>query len=52
MIRQFFPKGTGFADVTDEEVREAQNLINGRVWETLGWRTPEEEPAKAGAMVA
>lgn len=56
LIRQFFPKGTEFADVTDEEVREAQDLLNGRPRETLGWRTPAEalaeELAKAGAMVA
>lgn len=56
LLRQFFPKGTEFADVTDEEVREAQDLLNGRPRETLGWRTPAEALAealaKAGAMVA
>lgn len=52
LLRQFFPKGTEFADVTDGEVREAQDLLNGRPRETLGWRTPAEELAKAGAMVA
>lgn len=54
LLRQFFPKGTEFADVTDGEVREAQDLLNGRPRETLGWRTPAEalaeELAKAGAM--
>ena len=56
LLRQFFPKGTEFADVADEEVREAQDLLNGRPRETLGWRTPAEalaeELAKAGAMAA
>ena len=55
-LRQFFPKGTEFADVTDGEVREAQDLLNGRPRETLGWRTPAEALAeglaKAGAMAA
>lgn len=55
-LRQFFPKGTEFADVTDEEVREAQDLLNGKPRETLGWRTPAEALAeglaKAGAMAA
>lgn len=41
-IGQFFPKGTGFADVTDERAREAPGLLNGRPRETLGWRTPAE----------
>lgn len=52
LFRQFFPRGTEFADVTDEEVREAQDLLIGRPRETLGWRTPAEELAKAGTMVA
>ena len=42
LIRQFFPKGTEFADVSDEEVRRVQDLLNGRSRETLGWRTPAE----------
>lgn len=42
LIRQFFPKGTEFADVSDAEVRRVQDLINGRPRETLGWRTPAE----------
>lgn len=52
LLRQFFPKGTEFADVTDGEVREAQDLLNGRPRETLGWRTPAEALVKVGAMVA
>ena len=59
LIRQFFPKGTEFADVTDEEVRRVQDLLNGRPRETLGWRTPAEaigellsEASAAGAMTA
>ena len=30
LIRQFFPKGTEFDEVTEEEVRRVQDLINGR----------------------
>jgi IS30 family transposase len=59
LIRQYFPKGTEFADVTDEEVRRVQDLLNGRPRETLGWRTPAEaiaevlsEASEAGAMTA
>lgn len=42
LLRQYFPKGTDFTMVTDEEVRRAQDLLNGRPRKTLGWRTPAE----------
>ena len=54
LLRQFFPRGTDFSRVTDAEVREAQDLLNGRPRKTLGWRTPAEEMARtlaeSGAM--
>lgn len=43
LIRQYFPKGTDFRKVTDEEVARMQDQLNGRPRETLGWRTPAEE---------
>ena len=57
LIRQYFPKGTRFTKVTDEEVKIMQDQMNGRPRETFGWRTPAEalaeELAKAqGAMTA
>jgi IS30 family transposase len=57
LLRQYFPKGTDFSLVTDAEVRLAQDQLNGRPRETLGWRTPAEalaeELAKAGgALIA
>ena len=42
LLRQFFPKGTDFSEVTDGEVAEVQDLLNGRPRETLGIRTPTE----------
>ena len=47
LLRQYFPKGTDFSAVTDEEVRAAQDQLNGRPRETLGWRTPAEALAEA-----
>ena len=46
LIRQYFPKGTEFADVTDAEVRAAQDELNSRPRETLGFRTPAEALAE------
>ena len=48
LLRQYFPKGTDFSRVGDDEVREAQDQLNGRPRETLGWRTPAE--ALAGGL--
>jgi transposase, IS30 family len=42
LIRQFFPKGTDFRDVTHHEVRAVENLLNNRPRECLGFRTPNE----------
>lgn len=42
LIRQFFPKGTDFRDITHNEVREVEILLNGRPRDCLGFRTPNE----------
>jgi len=42
LIRQFFPKGTDFREVTHQEVREVENLLNNRPRACLGYRTPNE----------
>lgn len=40
LIRDYFPKGTDFTKVTDEEVAEMQDQLNGRPRQTLGWKKP------------
>lgn len=42
LIRQYFPKGTDFRDITHHEVREVENLLNNRPRACLGFRTPLE----------
>jgi IS30 family transposase len=42
LIRQYFPKGTDFRDVSHHEVRQVENLLNGRPRACLGFRTPAE----------
>ena len=42
LIRQFFPKGIEFRDITHHQVREVQTLLNNRPRACLGYRTPEE----------
>lgn len=42
LIRWYFPKGTDFATVTDEEIRTVEIALNNRPRKRLGWRTPLE----------
>jgi IS30 family transposase len=42
LIRDFFPKGTDFSKVTDDEIRYAQDNLNDRIRKTLGWKTPTD----------
>ncbi len=51
LIRDFFPKGTDFLKVTDEEVQYVEDKLNNRLRETLNWSTPNQEFAAACAKL-
>lgn len=40
LIRRFFPKGTDFRMIPDEEIRWIEHLLNTRPRKRLGWKTP------------
>lgn len=42
LVREFFPKDTDFSQVTDEQVRHAQDLLNRRPRKALDFATPSE----------
>lgn len=42
LVRQFFPKGGGFTDITQARIMEAQNTLNYRPRKVLGYKTPAE----------
>lgn len=42
LVREFFPKGTDFRIVTDDDVTYVQELLNSRPRKTLAWATPSE----------
>jgi len=46
LLRQYFPKGTDFTDLTARELRRVEKSLNGRPRQTLGWNTPAEEFTK------
>lgn len=42
LIRQYFPKGTDFSDVSDDQIEHVMNRLNNRPRATRGYRTPNE----------
>ena len=42
LIRQYFPKGTDFRDISHNQVRQVEKLLNDRPRACLGFRTPGE----------
>lgn len=42
LVRQFFPKGTDFSDVSEEELLHVEKLLNERPRKKLQYLTPDE----------
>ena len=42
LIRQYFPKGASFDEITQEDVRKVQNSLNNRPRKKLNFLTPNE----------
>ena len=42
LIRQYYPKGTDFRDISHHEIRCTENLLNGRPRACLDFKTPKE----------
>jgi IS30 family transposase len=42
LIRRYFPKGTDFRTLSDEDIAHVEYLINSRPRKRLGWKTPYE----------
>lgn len=51
LLRQYFPKGSDLAAVTQHELDAVANELNGRPRQTLGWLSPSEKFAEAVAMI-
>jgi IS30 family transposase len=50
MLRRYFPKGTDFRNITQEQVDEALSLINNKPRKSLGYRSALEVATKAGII--
>jgi transposase, IS30 family len=46
-VRQYFPKGTEFTDITPERVLEVQEILNNRPRKRFGYHTPNEVLSQA-----
>ena len=42
LIRQYVPKGSSFADVTNITAKKIMNKLNNRPRKSLGYKTPNE----------
>lgn len=42
LLRQFFPKGMDFANITPAQVQKVEDLLNNRPRKTLGYLSPNE----------
>lgn len=42
LIRRFYPKGTDFRQLSDEDIARVEYLLNSRPRKRLGWKTPYE----------
>ena len=42
LLRQYFPKGSNFRKISDDDVREAASRLNNRPRKCLNYRTPKE----------
>jgi IS30 family transposase len=42
LIRRFFPKGTNFNNITINQLKEVENMLNNRPIKVLGYLTPNE----------
>lgn len=42
LLRQFFPKGTDFNEISYYRIKRVQHLMNGRPRKVIGWKTPYE----------
>lgn len=40
LLREYFPKGTDFATISDEEIAKVEYILNTRPRKRLGWKNP------------
>ena len=52
LIRRFFPKGTDFDTITEEEIQYVEDWINNRPMKVLNYMTPNEKYQESSVAIA
>ena len=52
LIRRFFPKGTDFDNISEEEIKYVEDWINNRPMKILNYLTPNEKCKELGVAIA
>jgi len=42
LVRQYFPKGSGSENITQDQVKKVENILNNRTRKRFGHKTPNE----------
>lgn len=50
LVRWYFPKGTDFRTICDEDIARVEHALNTRPRKRLGWKTPLEVFTASGAL--
>lgn len=50
LVRDYFPKGTDFKKITDQELREVEDILNNRSCKRYNWKSPFEQREYIKAM--
>jgi len=50
LVRWYFPKGTDFTQISEQEIRQVEYALNTRPRKRLGWKTPLEVLQRSGAL--
>jgi len=50
LVRDFFPRGTDFLKITEQQLQEVQDLLNDRPRKILNWHTPHDVFTKTVAL--
>lgn len=43
LVRDYYPKGTDFKQISNKELREVENILNGRSRKRYNWNSPFEQ---------